>query len=158
MNVIYITILLNVLYIAIVLNISSFDMYDLQHYLNSHKSFRLHCAVSVKMNMLLYAPGVLLVLLIATGLKETFICLSICAAVQLVLGYPFLSTFPVEYLSRSFDVKRVFMYKWTVNLKFLPEDIFVGKQLSVLLLVLTLTGKLYRITTAVRAVVCCTVL
>jgi alpha-1,3-mannosyltransferase len=93
------------------------------------------------MNMLLYAPGVLLVLLIATGLQETFICLSICAAVQLVLGYPFLSTFPVEYLTRSFDVKRVFMYKWTVNLKFLPENIFVGKQLSVLLLVLTLIGK-----------------
>jgi alpha-1,3-mannosyltransferase len=104
------------------------------------KFFHSHCAVSVKMNMLLYAPGVLLVLLIATGLQETFICLSICAAVQLVLGYPFLSTFPVEYLTRSFDVKRVFMYKWTVNLKFLPEDIFIGKQLSVLLLILTLTG------------------
>ena len=97
-------------------------------------------SVSVKMNMLLYAPGVLLVLLIATGFKETIICLSICAALQLILGYPFLSTYPVEYLMRSFDVRRVFEYKWTVNLKFLPEEIFKGKSLSGILLLLTIAG------------------
>lgn len=100
--------------------------------------------VSVKMNMLLYAPGVLLVLLIGIGLKETVICLSVCAALQVVLGYPFLIDFPIEYLTRSFDVKRVFMYKWTVNFKFLSEEIFVGKSLSILLLVLTVAGMLYQ--------------
>lgn len=51
--------------------------------------------VSVKMNMLLYAPGILLVLLMGTGIKETIICLSICAITQLILGYPFLSTYPI---------------------------------------------------------------
>lgn len=91
--------------------------------------------------MLLYAPGVLLVLLIGTGLRETVICLSICATLQLILGYPFLIKFPLEYLSRSFDVKRVFMYKWTVNYKFLSEELFVGKSLSILLLILTITGR-----------------
>ena len=53
-------------------------------------------AVSIKMNILLYAPGLLLLLLEDNSLFETFICLSICASVQLALAYPFLSTFPVE--------------------------------------------------------------
>jgi alpha-1,3-mannosyltransferase len=94
------------------------------------------------MNMLLYSPGILLCLLLSTGIYETFICLTICAAWQLILGYPFLSTYPMEYLKNSFDIGRVFMFKWTVNFKFLPEDIFVSKPLSVGLLLLTVLGKL----------------
>jgi alpha-1,3-mannosyltransferase len=66
------------------------------------------------------------------------VCLFICAAVQLVLAIPFLTTYPVEYISRSFDLGRVFMHKWTVNFKFLSEDVFVSKNLSILLLLLTI--------------------
>ena len=96
-------------------------------------------AVSVKMNILLQAPGVLLVLLLGTaGLQETALCLGICAGVQLLLGLPFLASYPVQYLSRAFELSRVFKYEWTVNLKFLDEQIFVSKQLSVLLLLLML--------------------
>ena len=115
-------------------------------------------SVSIKMNMLLYAPGILLVLIMGTGIKETIICLSICAITQLILGYPFLSTYPIgniiinnninttiithyyyiEYLSKSFELSRVFMYKWTVNYKFLPEEIFLSKTLSIILLLLTI--------------------
>lgn len=90
------------------------------------------------MNMLLQAPGLLLVFLLSLGWWDTFVCLSICAITQLVLGYPFLSTFPVEYLKRSFDIGRVFMHIWTVNLKFLPEGIFIRKELGIVLLILTL--------------------
>lgn len=93
------------------------------------------------MNMLLYAPGVLLVLLIGTGLAETLVCLTVCATLQLALGFPFLSTYPIEYLKNSFDLGRVFTFKWTVNLKFLSEEIFTSKELSLALLVLTLLGK-----------------
>lgn len=104
--------------------------------------FRWGCAlyslgVGVKMNMLLWAPGVLLVLLLATGVRETIVCLSICGGLQILLGLPFLTTFPVEYVSRAFDLGRVFMHKWTVNFKFLSEDVFISKQLSLLLLALT---------------------
>ena len=94
--------------------------------------------VGIKMNMLLYAPGVLLVLLVGCGVLETIVCLSICAGLQLALGWPFLTTFPVQYLTRSFDLGRVFMYKWTVNFKFLPEDMFLSKSLSIVLLLSTL--------------------
>jgi alpha-1,3-mannosyltransferase len=91
--------------------------------------------------MLLYAPGVLLILLLGSGWLETILCLSICAAVQVVLAYPFLSTYPLEYLQRSFDLGRVFMHKWTVNYKFIPEDIFVSKTFSLILLGLTVVGE-----------------
>ena len=62
--------------------------------------------------------------------------LSICAGIQLALGYPFLSTYPVSYLKKAFELSRVFFFKWTVNLKFLPEHVFVGKPLSFALLAL----------------------
>ncbi len=100
--------------------------------------------VSVKMNMLLHAPGILLVLLMGTGYVETFVCLSICAAVQVVLGLPFLLTFPVQYLTKSFELGRVFMHKWTVNFKFLPEEMFISKTLSLVLLATTAVGTFAR--------------
>jgi alpha-1,3-mannosyltransferase len=40
-----------------------------------------------------------------------------CALPQLVLGAPFLLTFPVSYLRKAFELDRVFFYKWTVNFK-----------------------------------------
>lgn len=111
----------------------------------THHQWRLGCflysvAVSVKMNILLQSPGLLLVLLLATGINETVVCLSICAGVQVFLALPFLSTYPIEYLSRSFELGRVFMYKWTVNFKFLSEEFFVSKWFSLLLLGFTVTG------------------
>lgn len=114
-------------------------------WLFTRKNWRIGCffysiGVSVKMNMLLYAPGVLLVLLMGTGYVETIVCLGICASVQVLLGWPFLSTYPVQYLMKSFELNRVFTYKWTVNFKFLPEEVFVGKPLSIVLLVLTIVG------------------
>lgn len=39
-------------------------------------------AVGVKMNILLFAPGLLLLLLQANGIAGAAVCLSICAAVQ----------------------------------------------------------------------------
>ncbi|CAM9453329.1 unnamed protein product [Scytosiphon promiscuus] len=94
-------------------------------------------AVGVKMNILLFAPGLLLLLLQAKGVTGTALCLSICAAVQLLLGAPFLLRHPVAYVSRSFEIGRVFKYEWTVNFKFLSEDAFVSPALSIALLALT---------------------
>ena len=42
-------------------------------------------AVSIKMNMLLYAPGVLFCLLVGLGYTQTVVCLSICAGIQVRL-------------------------------------------------------------------------
>ena len=118
-------------------------------------------AISIKMNMLLHSPGILLVLLACCGLYETIFCLSLCAVVQLIVGYPFLTTYPYEYISKAFELGRVFMFKWTVNFKFLPEDVFVSKELSLLLLGLTVFGYIIFAVKWIRevnSVLCCVVL
>jgi len=56
---------------------------------------------------------------------------------QAILGAPFLLTHPTPYFLRAFDLRRSFTYKWTVNLKFLPEEVFLSPELSVGLLLAT---------------------
>jgi len=133
-------------------------------------------AVSVKMNILLFAPGLLLLLLQSSSslfsdviIRKLLLC---CALPQLLLGAPFLLRHPVSYIRKAFEFDRVFFYKWTVNLKvkslliclcrlfdyscshllsficiwrwqFLPEDIFLAKRLSILLLGLHLSFLAY---------------
>mmetsp|Transcript_17998 Transcript_17998/g.29475 ORF Transcript_17998/g.29475 Transcript_17998/m.29475 type:complete len:456 (+) Transcript_17998:333-1700(+) len=92
-------------------------------------------AVSIKMNVLLFAPGLLLLLLQKNqSLLGTIRHLSICASLQLLLGWPFLTTYPISYIKKAFEFDRVFFFKWTVNWKFLPEEIFTSKPWALLLL------------------------
>jgi ALG3 protein. len=75
-------------------------------------------AVSVKMNILLFAPGLLLLLLQSSeNTAEVVLCLGICGGIQLILGAPFLISHPISYLRKAFEFDRVFFYKWTVNWK-----------------------------------------
>ena len=92
-------------------------------YLFMKSKWKLGClffslAVSIKMNVLLFAPGLLLLLLQANqNLIGTILCLGICAIVQIILGAPFLLTFPVSYIRKAFELDRVFFFQWTVNWK-----------------------------------------
>jgi alpha-1,3-mannosyltransferase len=36
---------------------------------------------------------------------------------------PFLALHPVSYLSKAFELGRVFEFKWTVNWAFLPPEV-----------------------------------
>lgn len=92
--------------------------------------------VSVKMNILLYAPALFFFYLVNLGFNKTVIQLSICACVQLILGLPFLMKNPVAYLKGSFDVGRVFDHKWTVNYRFLSIEMFENKYFHLSLLAL----------------------
>ncbi|KAK1344082.1 hypothetical protein QTO34_014641 [Cnephaeus nilssonii] len=96
-------------------------------------------AVSVKMNVLLFAPGLLFLLLTRFGLRGTLPKLGICAVLQVVLGLPFLLENPVGYLSRSFDLGRQFLFRWTVNWRFLPESLFLNRAFHLALLATHLT-------------------
>jgi alpha-1,3-mannosyltransferase len=77
-------------------------------------------AVSIKMNVLLFAPGLLLLLIqqargnMLLVVRRLFLC---CALPQLVLGAPFLLTHPESYIRKAFELDRVFFFKWTVNWK-----------------------------------------
>ncbi|XP_041658368.1 dol-P-Man:Man(5)GlcNAc(2)-PP-Dol alpha-1,3-mannosyltransferase isoform X1 [Cheilinus undulatus] len=92
-------------------------------------------AVSVKMNVLLFAPGLLFLLLSEFGLIRTIPKLSLCAGIQVLLGLPFLLENPIGYVSRAFDLGRQFLFKWTVNWRFLPEWLFLNRYFHLLLLV-----------------------
>ncbi|XP_077204329.1 dol-P-Man:Man(5)GlcNAc(2)-PP-Dol alpha-1,3-mannosyltransferase isoform X1 [Paroedura picta] len=96
-------------------------------------------AVSVKMNILLFAPGLLFLLLLRFGLPGTLRKLAICALLQVGLGLPFLLANPVGYLTRSFDLGRQFLFQWTVNWRFLPEEVFQHRAFHTGLLVAHLT-------------------
>lgn len=92
-------------------------------------------AVSVKMNVLLYSPALLLAYLTILGLPHTFVQLSICAGVQVVLALPFLASHPVNYVVGAFNLGRVFLFEWTVNWRLLPEDVFLSRWFHLALLV-----------------------
>lgn len=96
-------------------------------------------AVSVKMNVLLFAPGLLFLLLCEFGLWKTLPKLILCAVIQLLLGLPFLLVNPVAYVSRAFDLGRQFFFKWTVNWRFLPEDVFLSRYFHLVLLLAHIT-------------------
>jgi alpha-1,3-mannosyltransferase len=69
-------------------------------------------AVSIKMNVLLFAPSLLLLMLKAMSIKGVFFALLGAAALQVLLGMPFLLSHPVEYISRAFNLGRVFIHFW----------------------------------------------
>ncbi|XP_037086192.1 LOW QUALITY PROTEIN: lethal(2)neighbour of tid protein-like [Pollicipes pollicipes] len=92
--------------------------------------------VSIKMNVLLFAPALLLAYITCLGWAGAARQLTICAALQLVLGAPFLATNPIAYVRGAFDLGRVFQYQWTVNWRLLPEALFLDRRLHALLLAL----------------------
>ncbi|KAJ1070858.1 hypothetical protein K5549_003837 [Capra hircus] len=123
--------------VAMVLLFLSVNLLLAQHWSWGCCCFSL--AVSVKMNVLLFAPGLLFLLLKKFGLRGALPKLGICAVLQVVLGLPFLLKNPVGYLSRSFDLGRQFLFRWTVNWRFLPEALFLHRAFHLALLTAHLT-------------------
>ncbi|KAI0362274.1 mannosyltransferase [Trametes cingulata] len=83
-------------------------------------------ALSVKMCVLLYVPGLLVVLFRRRGLLSSILHVLALGATQLVIGMPFLLHYPWSYLKHSYEFSRVFLFKWTVNWRFLGEDLFLS--------------------------------
>uniref|UniRef100_A0A182RCL8 dolichyl-P-Man:Man5GlcNAc2-PP-dolichol alpha-1,3-mannosyltransferase n=1 Tax=Anopheles funestus TaxID=62324 RepID=A0A182RCL8_ANOFN len=102
-------------------------------------SVMLSLGVSVKMNILLFAPAILLLYITNLGWLKTGLQLTVCGMIQLILGAPFLLTHPWQYLKGSFDLGRVFEHKWTVNYRFLEQEMFESKMFHLALLGLHLT-------------------
>ena len=95
-------------------------------------------AVSIKMNVLLFAPGVLAVAMKISNVKDTLKGVVAGIVFQVVVALPFIREHPWSYLTRAFEFSRVFIYKWTVNWKFIPEQWFLSKQFAILLLLIHL--------------------
>ncbi|KAI8998500.1 mannosyltransferase [Trametes punicea] len=86
----------------------------------------LSCALSVKMCVLLYVPGLLVILFRRRGLLSTALHMLALGATQLLIGTPFLLHQPWSYLKNSYEFSRVFLFKWTVNWRFLGEELFLS--------------------------------
>lgn len=96
-------------------------------------------ALSVKMSNMLYLPGITVVTCKKRGLLVTVGHVAAIVVFQGLLGLPFLREHPREYLAGAFDFSRVFLYKWTVNWRFVPEETFLSKLFAKGLLAIHLT-------------------
>ncbi|CAN8102482.1 unnamed protein product [Discula destructiva] len=91
--------------------------------------------VGVKMVLLLVLPIVGILIFFTQGILGTVWTLGSMGALQALIATPFLR-FPWAYLSRAFEFSRQFFFKWTVNWRFVGEDVFLSKQFSYTLLAL----------------------
>lgn len=83
-------------------------------------------ALSIKMNILLFFPAFGIILWQVIGAYKTMAQLGLFVAIQGVLAYPFLSTYPASYIQKAFEFSRVFDYTWTVNWRMMSEETFVS--------------------------------
>ena len=58
---------------------------------------------------------------------------------QIILAVPFIVTYPISYIKNSFNLGRIFLHKWTVNYRFMSEQIFIHKGFHSILLILHIT-------------------
>lgn len=83
-------------------------------------------ALSIKMSALLYLPGLLVVLFKRHGMGGTARYMAVLASSQILLARPFLGENTVFYIQNAFNFSRVFLQKWTVNWRFLDEEVFLS--------------------------------
>ena len=90
--------------------------------------------VGVKMSLLLGLPAVACVLFLGRGVHGAFSNASMMAQVQIALAIRFLQGNFKGYLNRAFELSRQFLFKWTVNWRFVGEETFLSKPFSLALL------------------------
>ncbi|PVU98692.1 hypothetical protein BB559_001357, partial [Furculomyces boomerangus] len=101
--------------------------------------------ISIKMNVLLWIPGVMFCIFVMGGIQSVLISILVIVGIQIIVGLPFLLTFPKEYLVKSFEFGREFMFKWTVNWRMIGKDIFLSQEFSKMLLAIHLLLLLFAV-------------
>jgi len=91
--------------------------------------------LGIKMSLLLALPAVGLMLFLGRGMAGSLKQAWMMIQLQLVIALQFLPTNTVGYFRRAFEFSRVFMFKWTVNWRYVGEDVFLSKAFSISLLV-----------------------
>ncbi|KAI8944101.1 glycosyltransferase [Xylaria longipes] len=92
--------------------------------------------LGIKMSLLLVLPAVGVILLLGRGFTGSLQLAAIIAQVQFTLAVPFLRANAQGYLSRAFELSRQFFFKWTVNWRFVGEDVFLSRPFAMGLLAL----------------------
>ncbi|KAG0660553.1 dolichyl-P-Man:Man(5)GlcNAc(2)-PP-dolichol alpha-1,3-mannosyltransferase [Maudiozyma exigua] len=102
-------------------------------------------AISIKMNALLYFPGVAIGLyLISDGtLIMCLYSILMMIGMQIWVGWSFLSRYPWQYMNGAFNFKRQFMFEWSINWQFIGEDGFSSLSFQRSLLISQMTMILF---------------
>jgi alpha-1,3-mannosyltransferase len=90
--------------------------------------------LGIKMSLLLVLPAVGTILLQGRGFFGSLKLAALMAQLQVAIANPFLVGNARGYLSRAFELSRQFLFKWTVNWRFVGEETFLSKQFSLTLL------------------------
>jgi alpha-1,3-mannosyltransferase len=80
------------------------------------------------MSIILYLPGVLVVFVKSRGLLASLRHVATITLTQVLFALPFLIQHWRSYLKYAFDLSRVFLYKWSVNWRFISETVFLSPQ------------------------------
>jgi alpha-1,3-mannosyltransferase len=88
------------------------------------------CALGVKMNVLLVVPALAFISLQALGVDRSITQALIVAQSQGLFAYEFVRVDWRSYVSRAFQLNRAFFYKWTVNWRFVPVEVFLSSTFS----------------------------
>lgn len=95
-------------------------------------------SVGVKMSSLLYLPAIGLIFILSTGSAGKALRLAmIMLQIQVLLALPFVASENgslTGYLGRAFEFSRAFLWKWTVNWRFVGEDVFNSSWFKITLL------------------------
>ncbi|KAK3943313.1 Dol-P-Man:Man(5)GlcNAc(2)-PP-Dol alpha-1 3-mannosyltransferase [Diplogelasinospora grovesii] len=103
--------------------------------------------LGIKMSLLLVLPAVGVVLFLGAGFQASLVLAVTIALVQLLIAGPFLADNPWGYFGRAFEFSRQFLFKWTVNWRFMGENAFLSRQFALTLLGLHVVVLLGFITT-----------
>jgi len=91
--------------------------------------------LGVKMTMLLITPAVGIIVLQGHGTSEASFIGMFSLMIQMISSFPFVvEGGGYHYISRAFDFGRQFLFKWTVNWRFLGEEVFLSTPFSASLL------------------------
>lgn len=109
--------------------------------LNLQKNNNFRClidfsiALSMKMNILLFLPALLMCLNYSIGPLFTIASLGFIIIFQVLIGLPFVLHDAPAYFGKAFEMDRKFFFKWSVNWNFLGEENALNSNFAKLLLV-----------------------
>lgn len=103
--------------------------------------------LGIKMSLLLALPSIGIMLFLTKGVQGAVKQAWIMAQLQIVMALPFLPANAIGYLCKAFEFSRVFLFKWTVNWRFLGEEQFLSKEFSITLLMGHISALVLFITT-----------
>ncbi|KAI6782793.1 Dol-P-Man:Man(5)GlcNAc(2)-PP-Dol alpha-mannosyltransferase-like protein [Emericellopsis cladophorae] len=90
--------------------------------------------LGIKMSLLVALPAVVILLFMGRGFWASLRLIWLMVQIQFALAVPFLAKNAKGYFGKAFELSRQFKYEWTVNWRFVPEDIFLSRGFALTLL------------------------